>query len=141
MATATVSPNSPSEQRTAGERVFRNLFQARDEVCQGVARMERLLLALKGDLSAMQGLGQALTEDHGDESEVIGLMHCAERALDTLAELHGLTDRVHDAAVVVRGNDATRLSRDALRYEPGPHKADYSSGIHADPEEDDTAAG
>jgi hypothetical protein len=77
-------------------------------------------------VSALHAMSLELTERHqhtlGSTAE--GMFHCANRALDALAGLKELHGRLHEAAAVVRENDPTRLSAEALRarFQPGPHR-------------------
>ena len=108
---------------------FANLFAARAAVCRGVGRLDDELNALEGDLSAVEGLSLMLVEQYAEQlgPTARGLHHCSSRALATLRRVRELHERLAEAAVVSEGNDPTRLSAAAARYQPGPHVPVYSA--------------
>ena len=99
---------------------------ARHAVWRGVNDLDQDLYHLHGDLAAVHAMSLELTERHSSTLGTVadGMLHCSTRALDTLREVRELHARLHEAAAVVRENDSTRLSGDALRarFEPGPHR-------------------
>ncbi len=98
----------------------------RDALYRDVNDLDTALNDLRGDLSAVHAMSMELTDRHqhalGSTAE--GLFHCANRALDALAEIRELHGRLHEAAIVIKANDSTRLSAGAVRvrFEPGPHR-------------------
>ena len=107
-------------------RSFSSLIEARYALWRGVSDLDEALYQVKGDLSAIHAMSLELTERHQHTlgTTADGLHHCASRALDALRGLQELHRHLHEAAVVVRENDPTRLSAEALRarFEPGPHR-------------------
>ncbi len=126
MADATVSPDTPSENRADDGRSFRDLIAVRDALWRDVSDLETALNDLDGDLSAVEGLALHIDAQHGSSlgPTATGLYHCSSRALETLREVRELHKRLHEAAIVIRANDSTRLSAEAVqaRHHPGPHR-------------------
>src|SRR5918998_4589352 len=109
MADATVSTNTPSENRADDGRTFADLSAARHAVWRGVNDLDQDLYHLHGDLAAMHAMSLELTERHSSTLGTVadGMLHCATRALDTLKEIRELQARLHEAAAVVRENDSS----------------------------------
>ena len=126
MADATVSPDTPSENRADDGRTFRDLIQVREALWRDVSDLETALNDLRGDLAAVHGLALAISEQHGSYvgPAADGLWHCSSRARDALGEIGDLHKRLHEATIVIKANDPTRLSAEAVRarFEPGPHR-------------------
>ncbi len=107
-------------------RTFRDLIQVREALWRDVSDLETALNDLDGDLSAVEGLALHIDAQHGASlgPTATGLYHCSSRALETLREVRELHKRLHEAAIVIKANDPTRLSAEAVRarLEPGPHR-------------------
>src|SRR5687767_9453585 len=109
---STTRGDAPGE-ATAGAddgRTFANLTEARYALWRGVNDLDYALNDLRGDLSAVESLALGIIEQHGASlgPTADGLHHCASRALDGLRAIRELHGRLHEAAIVVRQNDATR---------------------------------
>lgn len=143
MARASVAPSSSRAQTTDAPsvvsdvthdpaedgRTFENLIEARQALWRELCALDDPMTALEGDLSAIEGLALTAVERHADQlgPTAAGLYHCAARALVTLRQVREVQDRLGDAALVVRENDPTKLSRAAVRHRPGPHVSTYGA--------------
>ena len=74
--------------------------------------------------------GDAPSENRADDGRTFADLSAARHAvwrgvtLQTLREVRELQKRLHEAAIVIKANDPTRLSSEAVRarFEPGPHR-------------------
>ncbi len=129
MTDTIVGGGASPENRADDGRSFRDLIAVRDALWRDVSDLETALNDLDGDLSAVEGLALHIDAQHGSSlgPTATGLYHCSSRALETLREVRELHKRLHEAAIVIKANDSTRLSAEAVRarFEPGPHRETY----------------